>query len=114
LRDEGLLKIAQHDAYGSLALDPDPELAFVGVRALRGLADFCEGYQGFPGPRQVEDRLGGEDRRPETPLRVGTLPDGRDPRRRNLVRLGDIRAQLRQACPPGSHEGQRNPSTAAT
>lgn len=43
--DEGLLKIAQHDAYGSLGLDPDPELAFAGIRALRGLADFCEGYE---------------------------------------------------------------------
>jgi hypothetical protein len=43
--DEGLLKIAQQDAYGSLALGPDPELAFAGARALRRLADFCEGYQ---------------------------------------------------------------------
>ena len=45
LMDEGIFESARHDAYGSLALDPDPELAFVGVRALRGLADFCEGYQ---------------------------------------------------------------------
>ncbi len=37
--------MARHNAYGSLGLDPDPELAFAGVRALRELADFCEGYQ---------------------------------------------------------------------
>jgi hypothetical protein len=37
--------MARHHAYGSLGLDPDPELAFVGVRALRELADFREGYQ---------------------------------------------------------------------
>ena len=43
--DEEIFEVARHDAYGSLALDHDPELAFVGVRALRGLADFCEGYQ---------------------------------------------------------------------
>ncbi|MHB1499452.1 MAG: RNA polymerase subunit sigma-70 [Acidimicrobiales bacterium] len=43
--DEGLFEVAQHDAYGSLGLDPDPELAFAGIRALRRLADFCEGYQ---------------------------------------------------------------------
>ena len=28
-----------------MGLDPDPELAFTGVRALRELAAFCEGYQ---------------------------------------------------------------------
>ena len=43
--DEELLEMARHHAYGSLGLDPDPELAFVGVRALRALAEFCEGYQ---------------------------------------------------------------------
>ena len=48
----------------------------------------------------MEDRLGGEDRRPETPLRLGTFPDGRHPRCCNLVRLGSVRAQLRQARPP--------------
>lgn len=42
---EALLKVAGHDAYGSLGLDPDPELGFAGVRALRNLADFCETYQ---------------------------------------------------------------------
>ena len=45
LMDEELLEAARHHAYGSLGLDPDPELALVGVRALRALADFCEGYQ---------------------------------------------------------------------
>ena len=45
LMDEALWEIARHHAYGSLGLDPDPELAFIGVRALRELADFCEGYQ---------------------------------------------------------------------
>jgi hypothetical protein len=43
--DEALWEIARHHAYGSLGLDPDPELAFAGVRALRALADFCERYQ---------------------------------------------------------------------
>jgi hypothetical protein len=42
---ETLLEMARHHAYGSLGLDPDPELAFASVRALRELADFCEGYQ---------------------------------------------------------------------
>ena len=37
--------MARHHAYGSLGLEHDPELAFVGVRALRALAEFCEGYQ---------------------------------------------------------------------
>ena len=37
--------MARQHAYGSLGLDPDPELAFAGVRALWELADFCEGYQ---------------------------------------------------------------------
>ena len=37
--------MAQHHAYGSLGLEQDPELAFAGVRALRELAEFCEGYQ---------------------------------------------------------------------
>jgi hypothetical protein len=45
LMDEELLEIVRHHAYGSLGLDPDPELAFIGVRALRELADFCESYQ---------------------------------------------------------------------
>jgi hypothetical protein len=39
--DDELLEIARHHAYGPLGLGPDPELAFVGVRALRELADFC-------------------------------------------------------------------------
>lgn len=43
MMDEELLEMARHDAYGSLGLDPDPELVFVGVRALRELAEFCEG-----------------------------------------------------------------------
>jgi hypothetical protein len=42
--DEEFVEMARHNAYGSLSLDPDLELAFVGVRALRELADFCEGY----------------------------------------------------------------------
>jgi hypothetical protein len=45
LTDEAIWEIARHPAYGSLGLDPEPELAFAGVRALRELADFCEGYQ---------------------------------------------------------------------
>jgi hypothetical protein len=45
LTDEELLEMARHHAYGSLGLDPDPGPAFVGVRSLRELADFCEGYQ---------------------------------------------------------------------
>jgi hypothetical protein len=40
-----LLELGGFDAYGSLGLDPDPELGFAGVRALRQLADFCESYQ---------------------------------------------------------------------
>ncbi len=36
--------MARHHAYGSLGLDPDPELAFAGVRALRELAESCEGH----------------------------------------------------------------------
>jgi hypothetical protein len=43
--DEALWEMAQHHAYGSLGLEQDPELAFAGVRALRELAEFCEGYQ---------------------------------------------------------------------
>ncbi len=43
--DEELLEMARHHAYGSLGLEHDPELALVGVRALRALAEFCEGYQ---------------------------------------------------------------------
>ena len=43
--DEELLEMARHHAYGFLGLGPDPELAFVGVLALRELAEFCEGYQ---------------------------------------------------------------------
>jgi hypothetical protein len=43
--DEELWEMARHHAYGCLGLDPDPELAFAGVRALRELADFWEGYQ---------------------------------------------------------------------
>jgi excisionase family DNA binding protein len=42
---EALLKVARGDAYGSLGLDPDPEMGFAGVHALRNLADFCEAYQ---------------------------------------------------------------------
>ncbi len=42
---EALWEMARHHAYGSLGLNPDPDLAFAGVRALRELADFCEGYQ---------------------------------------------------------------------
>jgi len=45
LMDEALWEMARHHAYGSLGLEDDPELAFAGVRALRGLAEFCEGYQ---------------------------------------------------------------------
>ncbi len=37
--------MSRHQAYGSLGLDPDPELALAGVRELRELAEFCEGYQ---------------------------------------------------------------------
>ena len=39
---DALYEMAQHHAFGSLGLDLDPELGFVGVRALRELADFCE------------------------------------------------------------------------
>lgn len=42
---EDLVEIAQRQAYGSLRLDPDPDLGFAVVRALRTLADFCERYQ---------------------------------------------------------------------
>ena len=45
LMDEALLETARCDPYGSLGLGPDPELAFTGVRALREVVDFCEGYQ---------------------------------------------------------------------
>ncbi len=45
MMDEALWEMARHHAYGSLGLDPDPELGFAGVRALRELADFCESYQ---------------------------------------------------------------------
>jgi hypothetical protein len=31
--------------YGALGLEDDPELAFVGIRALRQMAEFCETYQ---------------------------------------------------------------------
>ncbi len=43
--DEALWEMARQHAYGSLGLDPDPELGFAGVRALRELAEFCESYQ---------------------------------------------------------------------
>jgi hypothetical protein len=43
--EDALWEVARHHAYGSLGLDPDPELGFAGVRALRQLADFCETYQ---------------------------------------------------------------------
>ena len=43
--DEAVSEMAQHHAYGSVGVDPDPELASAGVRALRVLADFCERYQ---------------------------------------------------------------------
>ena len=42
---EDLLLLARREAYGSLGLDPDPEMGFAGVHALRNLADFCETYQ---------------------------------------------------------------------
>jgi hypothetical protein len=45
LMDDELLEIARHRAHGSLGLGPDPELAFVGVRELRELADLCESHQ---------------------------------------------------------------------
>ncbi len=38
------MEMARHHAYGSLGLGPDPGLAFAGVRALRELAEFCQGY----------------------------------------------------------------------
>jgi hypothetical protein len=34
--------MVRHHACGLVVLDPDPELASAGVRALRELADFCE------------------------------------------------------------------------
>ena len=43
--DEALWDTARQHAYGSLGLDPDPELGFEGVRGLRELADFGEAYQ---------------------------------------------------------------------
>jgi hypothetical protein len=37
LMDERLFELARRDPYGALGLDPDPGLAFIGVRALRNL-----------------------------------------------------------------------------
>lgn len=42
---DDLCELARREPYGSLGLDPDPELGFAGIRALRQLADFCEAYQ---------------------------------------------------------------------
>jgi hypothetical protein len=38
-------KMAKHPAYDTFGLDQNPEIAFLGVKALRELADFCESYQ---------------------------------------------------------------------
>jgi hypothetical protein len=40
-----LRQITARDPYGALGLEDDPELAFVGTRALRQMAEFCERYQ---------------------------------------------------------------------
>ena len=40
-----LRRLAERDPRGSLGLDDDPELAFIGIRALREMAEFCETYQ---------------------------------------------------------------------
>jgi hypothetical protein len=40
-----LRRLTRNDPRGSLGLDEDPELAFVGLRALRAMAEFCETYQ---------------------------------------------------------------------
>jgi hypothetical protein len=40
-----LRQITARDPYGALGLEDDPELAFVGIRALRRMAEFCESYQ---------------------------------------------------------------------
>jgi hypothetical protein len=53
--DEALWEIARHDAYGSLGLDPDPELAFAGVSSTctgvsgSSLASAL-GYKSLPAP----------------------------------------------------------------
>jgi hypothetical protein len=43
--DDQLKEITARDPYGALGLEDDPELAFIGIRALRQMADFCESYQ---------------------------------------------------------------------
>jgi len=43
--DDQVKAMTARDAYGALGLEDDPELAFTGIRALRGMAEFCETYQ---------------------------------------------------------------------
>ena len=40
-----LRRLADRDPRGSLGYDGDPELAFAGIRALRGMGEFCETNQ---------------------------------------------------------------------
>jgi hypothetical protein len=44
-RDEQLMELVRHEPYAVLGMDSDSELGFVGIRALRELAEFCEIYQ---------------------------------------------------------------------
>ena len=44
-QEDQIKALTARDAYGALGLEDDPELAFVGIRALRQMAEFCERYQ---------------------------------------------------------------------
>ena len=43
--DHQIKALTAREPYGALGLEDDPELAFVGIRALRQMAEFCEHYQ---------------------------------------------------------------------
>ena len=43
--DHQIKALTAREPYGALGLEDDPELAFVGIRALRQMAEFCERYQ---------------------------------------------------------------------
>jgi hypothetical protein len=45
LEDDQVKALTARDPYGALGLEDDPELALVGIRALRQMADVCERYQ---------------------------------------------------------------------
>jgi hypothetical protein len=76
-----LFEMAQQHAYGSLGLDPDPQLGFVGVRARRELAYFWQAYQ---------------IRRPAGTAGPGSPPGPDSARRRGTeVREDDRREQVR-------------------